>query len=67
MLISFVGWNTVQEALFGRGNLLLNRSKRLASVLQFRFVSLPNKRDGIYVIAFYFPAMLKGVSSDATI
>ena len=65
ILISFVGWNTVQEAFFGRGDWLLNKRKRSASVLQCHLGSLTNESNGISVIAFCFPAMWKGISSDA--
>ena len=65
ILISFVGWNTVQEALFGRGIFLLNKSKRSASVLQCHFGSLTNKRDGISIIVLCFPSKLKEVSGNA--
>ena len=55
----------VQEAWFGKGKFLLNKFRRSVSFLQNQEILLPNKRDGISVIAFYSPAMCKGVNGDA--
>ena len=64
ILISELGWNTVQEAWFGSGNLVLKRVSNSASFLQFHPGSLPHERDGMSVIELWMPRMWNGVSGD---
>ena len=59
------GWNTFQEAWWGKGKKVLKRVRRSESVLQNHCGSDPNDWEGMSVIAFWTPAMCNGVSGDA--
>jgi hypothetical protein len=58
------GRKTVHEFWFGRGKEELKSVSNSSSVLQNHLLSLPNDRDGISVMAFFFPGMCSGVNGD---
>jgi hypothetical protein len=48
-------WNIVQDFWLGSGKEALNKVSNSSSFLQCHFASLPKDREGMSVIAFFFP------------
>jgi hypothetical protein len=62
VVIFVVKRKVVHDACSGRGNVRLKRVSRLLSFLHTHFVLLPNKHEGMLVMAFSMPGICTGVN-----